>query len=155
MTAHTSLRPVTAVDATMLAALHGACFDDAWTAESFASLLASPATRGWILSPEPDAPPVGFLLVQCAADQADIVTIGVLPAARGQGIGRRLLAYFLSDICPELKIESVFLEVDEVNAPAISLYAGAGFSVTGRRDAYYSGTGKTGGTALVMSCQIK
>jgi RimJ/RimL family protein N-acetyltransferase len=58
--------------------------------------------------------------------------MGILPAYRGQGLGRRLLREVLSRMfdCGMLRVE---LEVFSSNLPAIKLYERAGFVTEGRK----------------------
>ena len=79
---------------------------------------------------------VGYAAVFCAADEGNLVSIGVHRDYREMGIARELL-----DICYQLAqkrgITSIFLEVRESNAPAIHLYESEGFRITGKRPRFY------------------
>lgn len=118
---------------TDLAALHAACFaahPRPWSAAEFADLLASPLN--FLLSR-----PQGFLLGRTVADEAELLTLAVAPAARRQGIGAALLADFAAT--SRVRGATVaFLEVASDNAPAIALYTGAGWSRAGQRRNYYA-----------------
>lgn len=63
----------------------------------------------------------------------EVHTIGVDPAHRGRGIGRRLLA----DMLAYADGGVVYLEVRTDNAAAIALYRDVGFVETGLRKRYY------------------
>ena len=69
-------------------------------------------------------------------DDAQVMTIGVVPSAQRRGLGRLLLST-LVDRAVELGARSVLLEVRVDNEPAIELYRRAGFAVLGRRPRYY------------------
>lgn len=114
------------------AAIHAAAFPphDAWNAAAFATLLASPGVHGLI------DPAGGIVLVRQAADEAEILTLATMPAARRQRIGQRLLTAGL-EWATGSGAARVFLEVSEANAAARALYAGAGFISCGRRRHYY------------------
>jgi ribosomal-protein-alanine N-acetyltransferase len=116
-----------------LAALHEAAFTvpRPWTAAEFAALLARP---GAVLA----ALPQGFALLQVTADEAELLTLAVAPAARRQGLGRRLLAAGL-EAAARRGAAWAFLEVAADNAPARALYAATGFVEVGRRRGYYGG----------------
>jgi ribosomal protein S18 acetylase RimI-like enzyme len=58
--------------------------------------------------------------------------MGVLPAHRGQQVGRRLLAATLAR-ARELRLEKIELTVHASNTPAIALYRRHGFIEEGRR----------------------
>jgi ribosomal-protein-alanine N-acetyltransferase len=131
----TEVRPVGPFDLELLAALHAACFADAWSARSLAAMLAAPGTFG-LLALAAEDEPAGFVLVRGAADEAEILSLGVLPAARRRGVGRRLLAAAIARLAAA-GVRRLLLEVAESNEAARALYAGAGFSQVGRRPGYY------------------
>ncbi len=118
----------------LFAQLHSACFPDPWSEAAMTALLASPGVTGLILHEGPQ--PRGLALVRAAAGEAEILTIGVVPQARGAGLGARLLAA-CADAARSAGCETLFLEVSEANIAALRLYDSAGFRETGRRTAYY------------------
>jgi ribosomal-protein-alanine N-acetyltransferase len=127
-----------AMHADLLAALHGACFpDEAWRADAMRSILTVPLSFGSIAL-DPADQPSGFLLARHVATEAEILTLGVLPASRRTGMARALLADFL-DSARRRGARHAFLEVAEDNDAALALYTAAGFAAIGRRPAYYRG----------------
>jgi ribosomal-protein-alanine N-acetyltransferase len=129
----------TPAHADVLAAIHAACFpDESWSADAMRSVLAIPGTFG-ALAPGGDEPPAGMILARVAADECEILTLGVLPETRRAGIARRLLAGTLKRAAAA-GARKVFLEVAEDNAPALALYAAMGFAAIGRRPDYYRGS---------------
>ena len=92
---------------------------------------------------------LGFVLSRVAADEAEILTIAVEPALRGRGVGRALLSVSLRQAA-NAGAKSMFLEVDENNAPALSLYARFDFVKVGERAGYYRRKGGLRATAVVM-----
>ncbi len=114
-----------------LARLHAACFTTPrpWSEAEIAGLLDSPFT--FLLTE-----PAGFLLGRVIADEAELLTLAVDPAARRQGNGRRLVAAFLAE-ARRRGATTVFLEVARSNPEARALYAAAGFAETGCRPRYY------------------
>jgi tRNA threonylcarbamoyladenosine biosynthesis protein TsaB len=123
-------------DTGTLAALHAACFSEAWDAPAIARLLAT----GAFAHHSPD----GFVLTRVAGGEAEILTLAVLPQARGQGLGRALLHAAIAQ-SESLGAQSMFLEVGADNPHALALYAGLGFAKVGLRKAYYAS-----GDALVL-----
>ena len=119
-------------DAALLAALHAASFGAAaWSEAQIAGSLGLATSCALIAADEQ-----GFILVQSVGDEAEILTLGVAPAARRRGTGRTLVAAALA----RLKAgggQRIFLEVAQDNPAALALYAEAGFTETGRRPAYY------------------
>lgn len=129
-----------------LAKLHAACFDEAprpWTAEEFREVLASPR----LVLAGADR---GFAVVQVIADQAELLTIAVDPAARGQGIGTGLMT-LVCEMAHARGAVELFLEVDATNAAARALYAKTGFTISGQRRNYYRRKDGTATDALVMA----
>jgi ribosomal-protein-alanine N-acetyltransferase len=80
-----------------------------------------------------------------AADEAEILSVAIAPARLRRGFSRPLLDFHLRSLAT-LGARTVFLEVDERNAPACRLYDGAAFHEVGRRQRYYEGSA----TALVL-----
>lgn len=80
---------------------------------------------------------VAYSLIYCAADQADLANIAVLPECRGQKLGRELLEITMEK-ARETGVFEVFLEVRESNAAARGLYNTSEFVEIGRRKKYYS-----------------
>jgi ribosomal-protein-alanine N-acetyltransferase len=138
-----TLSEASARDAAAMAALHAASFVRGWGETEFRRLLAERAvvahraTIGRKL--------VGFILSRLAADEAEILSVAVAPAWRGRGLARLLLDLHLRRLAG-LSVRTVFLEVEERNAPACRLYRRAGFYEVGRRQGYYD----NGATALVL-----
>lgn len=116
-------------DPVQLAALHKACFRDFWTVQAIAQLLATPGTFAF-------AGAQGFVLARVAGDEAEILTIAVMPGAQRRGLGRALLAAAAAHAAG-LGARRLFLEVSTANAAALALYRGAGFDEVSRRKAYY------------------
>lgn len=134
----TTLRPVGPFDLDCLAALHAACFPDPWSATAMAALLATPGSFG-LLSNSCEQP-AGFLLARVAADEAEILSIGVQPGCRRQGVARQLLAA-ASTRAAESGARRLFLEVAADNHAARALYLREGFAQVGRRPRYYRRAG--------------
>ncbi|MGB3315083.1 MAG: ribosomal protein S18-alanine N-acetyltransferase [Albidovulum sp.] len=128
-----------------LAAIHGAAFTTPrpWSAAEIADLLAGP---GVFLITEPG----GFLIGRAIADEAEVLTVAVLPDIRGQGLGTNLVATFLGEARAR-GAATAFLEVAADNLAARTLYARAGFAETGRRRHYYTTNGGNPVDALILS----
>ena len=131
-----------AADITPLAALHTACFRDAWDVAAIAALLASPGAFAFHNKD-------GFVLARIAGGEAEILTLAVAPHARGQGLGRALLQAAIA-WAESRGADAMFLEVGADNPKAIALYAGLGFAKVGMRKGYYASAVSTGGDALVL-----
>lgn len=126
-----------ACDAT--ARLHQASFPESpWSAKAIAECLCWPGGFGAILVAGNE--PMGFVLARVAADEAEILSIGVPPAHRRSGYGRRLLDY-TERHAAGLGAAVMFLEVAETNRPALGLYDRCGYEPVGRRAGYYRDRG--------------
>ena len=126
-----------------LAALHAEAFDTPWDAASLSALLASP---GVFAVEQPD----GFILIRVVADEAEILTLAVRPAARRSGLGGRLVEAAVVRAAA-LGAERMFLEVAEDNVAARALYARAGFREAGRRRSYYARSDGSREDALILA----
>lgn len=140
MTAGPCLRAAGAFDAPVLAALHAACFpDEPWDTQALRRLMAMPGAFAVLAleGTEVDAPtPLGFVLGRRAADEAEILSLGVLPGARRRGVGSSLVAAGC-EAAAAAGARRLHLEVAADNEPARRLYARAGFAEAGRRPGYY------------------
>lgn len=131
-----------------LAAIHRQCFTTPrpWAAAEIEGILATP---GAFLLSEPE----GFLIGRVLADEAELLTLAVAPAARRRGIAARLLAAFL-DRAGRAGASRAFLEVAADNAAARALYARAGFAESGRRPRYYRRPDGTATDALILALSL-
>lgn len=134
-----------AYDTAPLAVLHAACFALPWDAAAIAQLLRTPGTFAFH---HPD----GFVLARAAGGEAEILTLAVVPAARGRGLGRALLQAAINK-AQAMGAQTMFLEVGADNPHALALYAGLGFAKVGTRKAYYS-TASGGSDALVLRLSL-
>jgi len=144
-----ALRQTGLFDAVVVSLLHGECFDEAhWDERAVTEILALPGAYGFIAL-EHEAP-AGFVLARVAADECEILSLGVRRTSRRGGLGRELLRAALS-VATASKARAVYLEVAEDNAAARHLYEIEGFSVAGRRRGYYRRAGSPEVAALVLS----
>jgi ribosomal-protein-alanine N-acetyltransferase len=146
-----SLRPATPLDCAPLATLHRACFADAWSAVSFHTLLSSPGVSA-LLAPS-GTKPAGFILWRVAADEAEVLSLGVLPLARRRGLARALVLAAAAAAF-ENGSQSLFLEVAAGNRAALALYSGLGFAQAGLRPAYYKQPDGTVADALILKARL-
>jgi ribosomal-protein-alanine N-acetyltransferase len=113
-------------------------FGEAWSAAQVLGSLA--AGSAWLrLAQGPGAEPLGFTLCRLIRPEAELLLVGVAPAARRRGIGRALLAAAAAD-ARERGATTLFLEVRDGNAAALALYRAAGYAGIGRRRDYYRGS---------------
>ena len=141
-------RPITKDDATAMAAIHRACFPDAWTAELFADCFTKPEWEGVFgfgIDHTTDSL-AGFIIGRTVFDTNDILTFAVHPEFQGKGIGRMLLTTYLDAV-----LCGCILEVATGNAAAIHLYNAFGFQITASRRDYYDSPDPAMRDAYVMT----
>jgi len=142
------LRAAAAGDADSVAALQRAAFDEPWSTESVARLLAGPANLS-LVAPDGSGGLAGFLIGQCVVDTAEVVAVAVAAEHRRAGWGRALLGGFEA-VARASGAERVLLDVAADNAPALALYDARGYRTVARRDRYYVAGRTTPVDALVM-----
>ena len=114
-----------------IANLHKLCFPNKpWSASDFADLKKSGC--------EIIASQNGFVVYRCVADEAEIITIGVAPTARRNGIGSAMLCIIEKNIKNQ-GVKKIFLEVASTNIAGQKLYENNGYKVVGIRSKYYDG----------------
>ena len=157
------IRAAASCDAPLFAALHASCFvsrespegigrwneNEPWNESAMAQFIAGPRTVCLIAAIAGDEP-VGFLIARAAAAEAELLTIGVLLGHRKRGIGQALLREAVAVLRPG-GIRQLFLEVEETNTPALSLYRGLGAVPVGRRPGYY----ENGADAAVLRLDLQ
>jgi len=114
-----------------LADLHQKCFPNKpWSEQDFADLQKSGCEI--IMSQN------GFIVYRCVADEAEIITIGVNPELRHQGIASAMIG-IIEKTVKNQGIKKIFLEVSSINTPAQKLYENCGYKNIGIRPKYYDG----------------
>lgn len=142
-----ALSEATGRDAASIAALHAVSFRRGWSDDEVESLLVDRrvichrATAGGQLA--------GFIMSRLIEDEAEILSVAVAGARQGRGLARKMLDLHLRRLAG-LGTGTVFLEVDEHNAPAIRLYRRAGFDEVARRPNYYPAASGPAAAALVL-----
>jgi ribosomal-protein-alanine N-acetyltransferase len=129
------IEPLPRHAAAPISLLHRACFpEDPWGVGTIEQITAMPCffgRVGWTRGT-----PAGFVLALMLGEEAEIVSLGVVPAYRRCGMGSALM----DAICGEARsqgAEGVVLEVARDNEAACALYVARGFTVVGCRRNYY------------------
>ncbi|MEO5336348.1 MAG: GNAT family N-acetyltransferase [Magnetospirillum sp. WYHS-4] len=138
-----NVQPAGLAHAALLAALHAPCFSDGWPESAFRDLLAMPGAFALL------AADGGFILCRQAADEAEIITLAVLPERRRAGLGRTLVEAARAEAARR-GAATMFLEVAADNPAARVLYESLGFREAGRRKGYYARPGGPAVDALVL-----
>ena len=150
--AQAALSEATPRDASSIAALHAASFRRGWSEQEVEGLLLQRnvvAHRAHVKGRFAGGRLSGFIISRLASDEAEILSVASAAASRGRGIGRALLMLHMRRLAG-LGARAVFLEVGENNAPALRLYARAGFEEVSRRENYYQQDAGTSSAALIL-----
>lgn len=116
-----------------LAEMHKLCFEKAWDKAAFESLLRLPTTCGFLNDKS-------FILFSVCDNQAEILTLGVVPNSRKNGIAFDLLTYATEKL-KSAGVQEIFLDVNVNNLAARKLYEKADFQQIAIRKAYYDDAG--------------
>lgn len=146
------VEPARPEDAERLAELHAGAFFRGWSAPEFAAYLSGDDTPAYVVC-DARRRIVGFAILRIAADEAEVLTVAVEKRWRGKGLGSALLGAVVEDLAMS-PVTRLFLEVDETNAAALTVYARYGFEATGTRRDYYQTPDGTSATALVMRLDL-
>jgi ribosomal protein S18 acetylase RimI-like enzyme len=141
----------------VLAELHRRCFEDAWSETAIGETLQAPGGFAYLaLGPAADATglPIGFALARRTGDDAELLTLCVLPALRRAGSGAALLDAVI-DRVRRNGGAFLFLEVAETNDAARALYATRGFIAGRRRPDYYRAPNRAPIAALELRCDVR
>jgi len=120
--------------AKVLADIHNKCFDVGWAESEFIRFLEASGILVFVAE-ERDVF-CGMILVKTVLDEAEIITMGVLPDYCGKGIGTALLMRMI-EVVKQRGAHKVFLEVLDKNIAAQGLYKKIGFMEVGVRENYY------------------
>jgi ribosomal-protein-alanine N-acetyltransferase len=127
--------PLSKIMAGPVSMLQCTCFpEDPWNSLAIAEMMNITGFFGRIAWA--DEMPTGFAMAVDLGKECEILSLGVLPERRREGIGSALL----DSICSEGRVrgaESAVLEVAVDNNAALSLYTGRGFMPVGHRRNYY------------------
>lgn len=145
-----NLTLATAADAPAMASAHAQAFDTPWDEVDFEDLLEGDGIFGLVVRAED---PAGVLICRAVAGEAEILTVGVAPWARRQGIGRALMTAAIG-MARQAGAADMFLEVDVANDGAVALYEDLGFVRAGLRKQYYDRGAEGRADALVMRLDL-
>lgn len=141
---------MTAADVDEVLAIERAVQPYPWTRGNFCDALKS----GYLCCVTGTAGELrGYVVLMEAADEAELLNIGVASQHQREGLGGAMLSAMLEAVGAK-KMRRVFLEVRASNAAAIGLYHRAGFLQVGVRRAYYHNMNGSE-DAIVMACDTK
>ena len=140
-------------NAAELADLHRGLFDKPWDAAAFGGFLTHPGCTAFIARLGSPVEMVGFIVGQLAADEAEILTLGVSANRQRHGIGRKLVEA-LARAVKKAEARRLFLEVGAGNTAALGLYKSLGFQEVGRRNGYYQKPDGPAEDALMLALNL-
>lgn len=145
-----TVRAATPADLHALIALEQECEGaDAWSEALLSGGLSGTLPTVHYLVAEGDAGVVGYAVLSCVDDIAELQRIGVTGTHRRAGVASRLLDEALV-LSRREGAQRLLLEVREENSAALAMYAGRGFVEIDRRRRYY----RDGATAIVMRLPV-
>lgn len=145
-----TVRAATAADVGALSLLESECEGaDAWSEALLAAGLSGTVPTVHYLVAESDEGVVGYAVVSCVDDIAELQRIGVTERVRRSGLGSQLLDEVFA-LSRREGAQRLLLEVREDNRAALALYAQRGFVEIDRRPRYY----RDGTTAIVMRLPV-
>jgi [ribosomal protein S18]-alanine N-acetyltransferase len=150
---HVSLLWAGPEHAAEIAELHAGLFEAPWSLDSVDRLLKHPGSTSFLARLQGPGPAAGFIMGQLAADEAEILSLGVRRDHQRHGVGRRLVEA-LGRAARKAEARRLFLEVGQNNAAALALYKGLGFAETGRRKGYYQRSGAVAEDALTLALAL-
>lgn len=142
------IHPVGRSHARALSGLHKGCFSKGWGHLEFESFFERAGVFAAIAYHR-EKTPVGFVLCWLIEDQCDLLSMGVLPDSRRDGVGQMLLDYALANAC-SLDARHMILEVNVNNIAAQTLYETQGFEKFSIRKGYYTNADGTLADAVCM-----
>ena len=110
-------------------------FDEFWNYNVFKAELQSENSKYLVAKLNNEI--IGFAGIKIIIDEADIMNIVTKKIYRNQGVGTLLLNEIIN-LCKKHNLNSVSLEVNEINSSAIHLYENFGFEKVGNRKNYYN-----------------
>jgi [ribosomal protein S18]-alanine N-acetyltransferase len=126
-----------ATDLDGVVAIEDASFNNPTSRSWYEAELQRPEVCKVFVVRTEDLPVAGFAAYWRVLDEMHINNLAVHPLMRQRGLGRLLLSETLK-AAHAMGIRRATLEVRRSNAPAMRLYEGAGFRLTGVRPNYYS-----------------
>lgn len=136
----------------ILSKIHRESFAEGWSETDFERMLTDKTIIADGLFIGRDIHPKGFILSRYVFDEAEILTIALDRSVRSRRLSKKLLREHIA-ILERKGIHHVFLEVDEQNIPAVSLYRSLNFQQIGERKGYYRKKNGQTATALMMKLE--
>jgi [ribosomal protein S18]-alanine N-acetyltransferase len=128
------LRDMAPPDVPVVVAIERASYSVPWSEATFRGLLRRRDAEMIVATREDVI--IGYAVLWCVLDQAELGNVAVTAAARGAGVGEMLVREMIGRAAGRC-VREVFLEVRPSNDVARRLYERLGFMHVGRRRNYY------------------
>ena len=128
------IRRVMPEDIPAITELERVCFSVPWSEQGFMAELDS--GDAWFSVCEENDKILGFAVLHCFGEEAELFNVAVSPEVRRRGIADALMRDVMAG-AKKKDVTRILLEVRRSNVPAISLYAKYGFELLGLRKNYY------------------
>ena len=129
------VRPMRLADVDSVVEIESETFSSPWRRDTFANLLGRPGVELLVMEGSSDGV-IGYAVLWCIVDQAELANVAVGSRWRGRGLGRVLIGRVL-EVARARGMDKVFLEVRASNERAADIYRGFGFTEVGVRRDYY------------------
>lgn len=129
-----NIRRMKEEDVPYVEALEAGNFSRPWSLAAFQKILSDENYIVLILRDKKAL--LGYCVLLCAGEEADITNVCTAPEARRKGVAAALLAALLKE-GSKRAVKEYFLEVREGNEAARALYKKLGFEEIGIRKNYY------------------
>ena len=110
-------------------------FSTPWNKETFSGLFDRSSVELLVMDDAGDGV-IGYAVLWCIMDQAELANVAVTSKRRGRGLGRHLIGRVL-EVARNRGVTKVFLEVRASNGRAAEIYRRFGFAEVGLRRDYY------------------
>lgn len=128
------IRAMTADDIPVVCEIECQVFSDPWPKSAFRQSLTVASRVNLVLYADGEL--VGYIMVQCVADEVQIHNIAVHPQHRRRGFAAMLLTRAEEEGAQRGALCAV-LDVRSQNSAALGLYQSFGYRMIGRRKNYY------------------
>ena len=142
--ARLSVREMRASDISQVKKIETISFDEKWPEDSYLQEIRNNKIADYIVMTDGDDV-IGYAGMWLIMDEAHITTVAAHPRRRGKKIGTVLVWSLLARAIAD-NARWATLEVNVNNTPAQKIYESFGFTIIGRRKAYY----RNGDNAHVM-----
>jgi ribosomal-protein-alanine acetyltransferase len=147
------IESIGSADIERVAVIHAQCFFDAWDETMIRQVLNMPGAFGLVARRYGYGSIIGFALARVAADECELLSLGVASEHRARGVGARLLRHAMARARDD-RARWFFLEVAQNNDPALKLYKAHGLTEVGRRPDYYENADGSRTSAYTMRCAL-